>query len=68
MIIIDYYDITPPNNCSIENHIKMAFEKKRFLLTGADQLLATAMVIENIHWPDVLMVKKGILTVEIFQD
>ena len=36
----------------------MAFKKKPFLLTGATQFLATAMVIETIYWPVILMVKR----------
>ncbi len=39
-----------------------------FLLTEATQFLATAMVIEIIHWPVIFNDKKGMLTVEIFQD
>ncbi len=57
------YDITPPNNCPMESHIKMTFEKRLFLLTGATQFLATAMVVEIIHWPVVLMVRKGMFRI-----
>ncbi len=46
----------------------MAFEKKLFLLSGATQSLATAMAIEIIHCQVVLTTKKGMLTVEVFQD
>ncbi len=59
--------VTPPNNCPFENYINMALEKKLFLLKGAYHLKAIAMVIEIIHWPVVLMVKMGMLTVEISQ-
>ena len=52
-----FKEMTPPNNWPIENSIKMASEKKLFLI-----VLATAMVIEDIHWSVVLMVKMGMLT------
>ncbi len=45
----------------------MIFEKRVFFLTGATQFLATAMLIEIIHCPEVFDgEKKVMLTVDIF--
>ena len=54
-------DITPLNSCPIENHTKWPLRRSFFFYKNNS-------VIVIFHWLVILMVRMGMLTVEIFHD